>query len=386
MKMFLHALIPIVILCPASCRDGEEKLKSQLSTTMEKATRTIYAGGHSENCDNVQIPGYWRNGEWIELPAPSSGTRKSVTGLALKGVEIYASGYTYPSVISGVKGVYWKNGVLSDLKTPSAGFSNFIGARIVIKGEDIYIGGYSSYFSSEKSTMSVAMYWKNDTVTALTSEKINSRINDMTISGNDIYAAGGVQNEQKIMVPGYWKNWEFVKLTPADPAKSSEAKAITVIGTNVYAAGYTKNDSGVELPVYWINGAVKALAAVGDSAKSDMEVTSIAVSGSDVYVGGYIDNSSGATTAGYWKNEVWTQLPSLDQGSSILLAMTASGPDVYAAGGSGGTTRYENTVGSKMSAASWVPGYWKNGVFNALTPKCKGRTSGVEYILVVDSP
>ncbi len=28
----------------------------------------VYAGGYSRNSSNVAVPGYWKNGTWVELP------------------------------------------------------------------------------------------------------------------------------------------------------------------------------------------------------------------------------------------------------------------------------------------------------------------------------
>ena len=72
-----------------------------------------------------------------------------------------------------------------------------------------------------------------------------------------------------------------------------------------------------------------------------------------VYAAGYSVNSSNVEVPGYWKNGTWNGLtPLVAAKSSLVNSLMVSGSDVYAAGYSINSSTVE------------VAGYWKNGIWN----------------------
>jgi hypothetical protein len=70
----------------------------------------------------------------------------------------------------------------------------------------------------------------------------------------DVYAGGYSRNSLSVPVPGYWKNGDWIGLTPLDVSKDSIVYSLVVSNGDVYAGGYSTNSSDVQVPGYWKNG------------------------------------------------------------------------------------------------------------------------------------
>jgi hypothetical protein len=166
-----------------------------------------------------------------------------------------------------------------------------------------------------------------------------------------------------VSTPGYWKNGTWNGLTPLDETMVSRVAAFAVSGGDVYAAGYSQDSFRTMVAGYWKNGTWNGLTPLGTPPPSSggylfpSEVHALVVSGSDVYAAGYSTKGSIVCVPGYWKNGTWNGLSPLDATKdSMVFSLVVSGGDVYAAG-------Y-----STNSSYNLVPGYWKNGNWIGLTP------------------
>lgn len=189
---------------------------------------------------------------------------------------------------------------------------------------NIYVGG--TVFDSLANAYQ-AVYWKNQDPVVLTHIKKTASVNAITVQGNDVYAAGYVQDENGNYIAVYWKNGVQVNLT--DNTTSASTSAIVVQGNDVYVAGFVDFNA-----VYWKNGQRFTLSAGSTEA--------MVIQGSDIYISG---NSRGVPT--FWKNAVPTTLPNTQPGYAGNIAVQNG--DVYV------TASYP-----KLSKANVT--YWKNSI------------------------
>lgn len=85
------------------------------------------------------MPGYWKNGTWVELPLPSQCTGAAVYGIAVSGTNVYAIGKAN-AVIATIP-VYWLNGAPVTLPVLTAAGGGQV-SSIALSGSDVYISGW----------------------------------------------------------------------------------------------------------------------------------------------------------------------------------------------------------------------------------------------------
>lgn len=97
----------------------------------------------------------------------------------------------------------------------------------------------------------------------------------MVVSGTTVYAGGYSTTSSGIMVPGYWANGVWHRLTPLNSKKDSMVQSLFVFGTTVYAGGYCVDGDGIKVPGYWVNRTWHRLASLDPS--QDSLVNSVVV-------------------------------------------------------------------------------------------------------------
>ena len=161
-----------------------------------------------------------------------------------------------------------------------------------------------------------------------------------------------------IIAEGTWNDLTNCYSSVADSYVSSIAGTSSVI----YAGGYCVNTSGVDVAGYWVNGIWNALSnPFGEGCNA--RVNALVLSGSTLYAGGYCMSSSGANgqkVPGYWVNGVWNALSNgvASGKDAIVKTLTLLNGTVYAAG-------Y-----CKSSAGIKEAGYWMgtSGTWKAIVP------------------
>jgi hypothetical protein len=96
---------------------------------------------------------------------------------------------------------YWKNGTPVQLTTST----NSDVVSISVSGTDVYAIGNQSN--------NLAEFWKNGVQTPLTSGSTTSGVNQLVVSGSDVYIGGGEIGNSGQGIAGYWKNGAFAPVT-----------------------------------------------------------------------------------------------------------------------------------------------------------------------------
>lgn len=330
----------------------------------------VYAAGFSTNSSGVMMAGYWKNGVWNELTPLDVTQHSAVNSIIVKGDDVYAGGYSRYGNDIWVPG-YWKNGKWNWLIPLDAAKCSNVNAMVVSNG-DVYAGGESTNMSN----VTTPGYWKNDDWTGLTpiDAAYSSSVSSIVISGEDVYAAGGsvilAAPATIRKMPCIWKNGTWNLAAQLDPDEGAEIKSMAIYGKNIQACGLSYGD-GFWTPVYWNNCFATALPVLKDGLGGGGIAFSIFLSGTDVYIGGTCMTGAYTALPGYWKNGEWNQLTPLDATRDArVLSIVVEGDTVYAGG------YCENSSGVK------VAGYWINGVWNPLSALDDNQSSQVNSLVV----
>jgi hypothetical protein len=315
----------------------------QVRTT--PAPGIYFAGGRILDFDkNFYQATIWRNN------APTTFSETSSNGLAItaQDTDIYVAGYELSTAC------YWKNGKIVKLTELPEGRAE--ARAIVVQGGDIHIAGVSI-------SKNGGFYWKNGTVTMLTSPGVGINVAGMVIKGTDVYICGNYTLSNFTTVPCYWKNGVITELDKSN-AFSNMPNGIAVADNgDVNVVGYQFGTavpvkrSGNNTPTLWKNGVASALpiSPAGGIAKA------ITIKGTDVYIAGNTESAPGTGTgAVYWKNNVPIYI---NNNSTIGTAIFVTGDEVHVTG-----AKKLDQFG--IAAASWntsvIYGQSLNSVFNGV--------------------
>jgi hypothetical protein len=218
------------------------------STNITFAGGDVYTlgNGYVNGLENY-VPVYWKNQDNTITIKTISGYDGNGRAIVVSGADVYIAGstdnttpghYTSPPC-------YWKNGTPTFLYSITPSSENGLAKSIYVSGADIHVVG-EVYPIGSASAIGWAVYWKNGTAKELTSSTQVSRANCVTVVGSDVYIAGAITGEDRLLHAAYWKNGKPVTLD----AKYSVANAITVYGSDIYVAG----NRGVDTALYWKNG------------------------------------------------------------------------------------------------------------------------------------
>jgi len=159
----------------------------------------VYVAGSEGPATGNLIATIWKNGTPTTL---TDGTYVAeATGVTVAGGAVYVSGY----IEGPVQRVYWKDGVAVPLSTPGLYDCSQWGIYVSTAG-DVYVSGVYQ---------NLAKYWKNGVMNDLTTTTAGQGIYESAMSiagsGSDVYIAGNAIS----LGVGYWKNGVFTALTGA---------------------------------------------------------------------------------------------------------------------------------------------------------------------------
>ena len=297
-NIFLSVLVCCIVACSKTNSPAPNPPPVVPPVVQPPAEPNLYIGGMSVNLSGYGLGVVWKNG----VPTLLSDSSMPVN-ICLHGDDLYTLGWNgfylknniklLPQCIyhaygmaisaagdiyltcnnpnSAVPGLYWKNGVITDL---TSGDPNIVGAStsgIAISDTDVYICGQVIEIPGLQFK---AVYWKNGVINYLPG---GTNANTIAVSGGDVYATG----DNNV----YWKNGQVFPVGPSD-----KITGIAFSGSDVYVSGLGLGDSAIHA-FYFKNGQKIPL-------PKGIDAFGIAVHGSDVYCVG--SDSSG--NAVYWKN------------------------------------------------------------------------------------
>lgn len=250
---------------------------------------------------------YWKNGvaHFLDYGSSTGEVVSSANDIAVAGNDVYVIGdYNFSS------GIIWKNGVPHNLD-----YSGYhTGARgLAVKGSDVYVSGYSSVGNTAYTT---ATLWKNGVPTRLTNCGLSwASLYALTIDGCDVYVAGMTYPEPNALQTAvYWKNG--VKHFLGDNALVSD---IIINNGNAYVIGTQIFGTGdlITQATYWkINTQTfsKSQTFFGIKSNELYEGRQIAVAGNDIYMTAFQNPDFY-----FYKNNVPTKLAVSDGGYGKMI-------------------------------------------------------------------
>jgi hypothetical protein len=327
----------------ATSLDGSQAGNGTLTITVEP---NVYVGGWITNAKGIQIPGYWKNGTWNELPS-TLDRQTYLRDLIIDKSDIYACGIWYDPNNSKYVPGYWKNSIWTELPTSEKGGEV---NTIAIHNSIVFAAGH--YINS--AGFQVPCYWENGIKTDLPNIYSSSggTVNSIAFANDSVYFGGYSSNANPVRIPGYWKNGEWIELpSVSHQTQAAEIYSILIFDRDVYAGGYDFINGKITAG-YWKNGTWVGLSpATVDESK----IYSMILSGNDIYAtGSYI--VAGIPKPVYWKNGVLVDLQPLSPTrSSFPYKIAVQGNSVYVIGYSGD------------GRGEFSFGYWKNGEWVYLT-------------------
>ncbi|MDR1120528.1 MAG: hypothetical protein LBM08_06380 [Dysgonamonadaceae bacterium] len=306
--------------------------------------------------------GYWKNGEKIYLSnAYGHNTNNNVTGMAVLGNDVYASGYIMEAD-NNMRAVYWKNGEM--VKLPKTLQNSYATAITVVQEPDlngkpvVYVAGSESSYDSESGkTTTVMQYWKDGVAYQITSVPNNvTRFIDIAVHGNDVHLIGNTNpSSQRISSPSYyayyWKNGVRTDLQTGGNDEAEIKDLAVAPNGDVYIVGCKISGRKQQFvsgfgTVYSLDKVTAVVWKNGVMSKMEDSVESICFDGNDVYIAAAPGNSNGVY---YYKNGEKTYVGSTGSMYSTYLgknSITVVDGDVY-------VRAYAIAEGYLM--------FWKNG-------------------------
>ena len=119
----------------------------------------------------------------------------------------------------------WQGQVQLDLTDGSTTGDAAVTSLFISDNGDVYAGGFEY---TKDAGISVAKYWKNSNVTALTDGTKDAKVNSIFVVGSDVYACGYEVNGYGKRNAKYWKNGVATTIITISN-QSSELNSIFVL-------------------------------------------------------------------------------------------------------------------------------------------------------------
>ncbi len=181
----------------------------------------------------------WKNDNRI-LTLTGSGNR--ITGMFVKGDDVYITGNTYDRLLNDYYPVLWKNGV--EQKLP---ISSYMAKSVFVSdNNDVYVGLHNG------------KVLKNNIEYTLNTATANE-IHDIAAAGSDIYVLATYSGFKKA---GIWKNGNLLQELEFDKTIDNiEPGSMFIKGEDIYAIGVVNHAGGISgtglnTVVIWKNGKI----------------------------------------------------------------------------------------------------------------------------------
>ncbi len=308
-------LTSIIMLFFISCKKDEDRHLEE-----DPLSVYVYAAGTRMHQDMPQAL-YMKNKQVVELPY-MAGMATVASDIQVSGGDVYVVGYALEKQESSyryMKALLWRNGQAQVLKTPAS--KSAIANALFISGNDVYVAG--SYVPDAEDATSRAVVWKNGVMMDIGSSTIHTRLEDIFVSGGDIYVVG-YENQQGGIVSKYWRNG--VQTVLSQTSSTTYAKSIHVDGKDVYVVGYADalGDRSLKL---WKNAVPTNLI----SGKSVIRGQNVTVDKGDVYAVGY-EQVGSKYVPKVFKNNAPIPLQHSNSGHSYAFSIQVVDGKVYVLG------------------------------------------------------
>ncbi len=239
------------------------------------------------------------------------GEKSDACTVTVKSIPVvYVAGYENSG--AGQKAVLWIDGVATQLSELESN-----AASVFVSGDDVYVAG----MVFNENYMRIATLWKNGVAQPLSDK--TTITNSVFVSDDDVYIAGIEYAGRNVPYARFWENGTMSNI---NEGSYSNARSVFVSDGDVYVAGDESTANGDSAATLWVNGEMQTLSTAYSFAYS------VCVSDGDVYVAGYEYNASNVPCAAIWKNGVIQQLNDGASGSSFAYSVSVSGGDVYVTG------------------------------------------------------
>jgi len=315
--------------------NGAGQVASSLATLTLVPWPDVYILGLAE-VSGVLTPGYWLNGTWVGLsiPQPPAGRtwqscRFGTEPMGIASKDVYVLGTFSTDYVQPDLGGYWLNGAW----TPLPG--GFPLAVYLNQGSVLACG------MSETGGTVLPCWWSNGAFNRLTGAGTVStgEAVGMAVLDGKLVLGGYVKSDSTGFVPGTWSGRAWTPL-PVAPSGSGESDVCQVgaDGVDLWMIGYTGVAFGYWLDGIWVNDPVPAFE----------DNICFHFSDGKVYVAGNWRTGD----PGYWGDGHYVPLPALPGPSAPMVeGIDAKDGIVY-------------VVGSN----ALNPGYWANGTWIPLAP------------------
>jgi hypothetical protein len=382
-------VLTVVTSCKKSGITPQKPKDTTTTTTGTPGTTDVYVAGYEVNTQNQLVAVYWKNGTEVKLQSGLS-TKCLARAVFVSGNDVYVAGSTGSQACYWKNGVIV--GLPSELDTLQAtsicvaNGNVYVGISqpLMYESQKLHPAEYVIVSPAGQTGYGISVVYEDQ----VQQSGICTSGTDVYNSGS-FGQKGGTDFGVEYYLPQacYWKNGNLVVLPFSSYMNNialntayvvnSSANAITVSGSNVYTAGgvgvsYQNDNEGnfANYPAYWVNNTAYMLGeqTVGNNIQTYPvgAATSICVSGSDVYIGGSVNNSI-TPSACYWKNSGATIFMPRQGDYAQGNAIAVSGSDVYMAG-----TDFKDSPQESYTAC-----YWKNGTETTLSTATYSKANGI---------
>ncbi len=308
----------------------------------------VYAGGWFWNAGGIYVRGIakWNGSNWSPLGSGVTFTQwdgnlytGTVYSIALSGTDVYVGGtFQYAGGVAAHGIAKWNGSSWSAL---GSGLADFAEIKIAVSGSNVYAAGNFSIIAGANIAHNVAK-WNGSSWSAVGTvtngySGPNGDVNDIKVSGNDVYIAGQFGNVNGLTAKGLAKwngtSWSAIG-SGLDNVGYWGVSGITLSGSEIYAFGDDLTLNGVPKRrlAKWNGSAWSPFVSMPTAGPNDI-VTAIATSGSNAYVGGRFTTAGGVSAKhiAKWNGTSWSALGSGIDGYDIHDIAT-QGSDVYVAG------------------------------------------------------
>lgn len=206
--------------------------------------KDVYVVG-TEKINNIYIARYWKNGVAVNV---TNGANFSFgNAISVQGSDVYVGGREFNTTTNKYIAKVWKNGTATQLTADDR--QGYI-SSVFISGTDVYAAG-------REENPRKGVYWKNGVRTELSSD---GWVSSVAISEGTVYASIS-EAQSGAYKPLYAKGSATTQLSDAN----GEAWDIAVFEKQVYVVGNTYSSGGVFSPKIWIDGVEETLPMTGSS-------------------------------------------------------------------------------------------------------------------------